>query len=267
MNIEPQKEPSNNREWHYFYAALMFYTRLPVPKDTPHSTDILNKSRLYFPFIGILIGSISIFVYLISELFFSTPISIAFSMVATILATGAFHEDGFADTCDGLGGGWEAKQVLSIMKDSRLGTYASIGLVSILGIKFLALLDLSTISLSAFAFCIIAAHTFSRLIASLTIDAFDYVQDNDKSKVKPVTDSRLSSSDLHATFIITALPVLLLAFVALIPTLCGIFCASITGKLFAKYSRKRIGGVTGDILGAIQQLSELAFYLGFLAFL
>jgi len=187
-------------------------------------------------------------------------------MVATILATGAFHEDGFADSCDGLGGGWQAEQVLSIMKDSRVGTYAVIGLMSLLGIKFLALAELSSVSLSALLFCMIAAHTVSRLIASLMIDSYEYVQDANTSKSKPVTDSSLSSPDQHATFIISAIPVLLLACVALIPTLLSVLSAVIVGKTFARYSKKRIGGITGDILGAIQQLSELAFYLTFIAF-
>ena len=98
------------------------------------------------------------------------------------------------------------------------------------------------------------------------IGSYEYVQDADTSKSKPVTDSSLSSPDRHATLIISAIPVLLLACVAFIPTLLSVLSATIVGKTFARYSKKRIGGITGDILGAIQQLSELAFYLTFIAF-
>jgi len=248
-----------------FWAAVMFYTRLRVPNNTPYSADVLNKSRKYFPFIGIIIGAIAVSVYVISQAFFSNSISIALSMVATILATGAFHEDGFADTCDGLGGGWKTEQVLTIMKDSRVGTYATVGLICLLGIKFLALLELSNTSITAFVFTYIGAHTLSRLASSLVIEQYDYVQDIDQSKVKPITEKRLSSPDLHQTLIISAIPFLILLFVAFIPTLIATTACFAIAKLFAGYSKKRIGGYAGDILGAIQQLSEVMFYLTFIA--
>ena len=257
----------SQNEWAYFYAALMFYTRLPVPKEAPHSEEILNGSRKYFPLIGIIVGSIAIAVFFVSHCFFPTSISVALSMLATILATGAFHEDGFADSCDGFGGGWQTEQVLTIMKDSRVGTYAVVGLLSLLAIKFLALFELAQISLQAFAFCYLAAHTVSRLLSSLVIDSYEYVQDIDKSKAKPMTNTLLSSQDKHSTFIISALPILLLMFTALIPTLIAVAGSAIGVKVFAEYSRKRIGGYTGDVLGASQQLSEVVFYLTFLAVL
>ena len=90
----------------YFWAALMFYTRIPTPKSAKHSQQILNRSRKYFPVVGIIIGSIAVVAYCMANLVFGVPLSVALSMAATLLATGAFHEDGFADSCDGLGGGW-----------------------------------------------------------------------------------------------------------------------------------------------------------------
>jgi len=262
----PQKDSNSVQgEWAYFYAALMFYTRLPVPQSTPHSTDIINGSRKYLPLIGIIIGAIAVSAFLISQLFLPTMISIALSMVATILATGAFHEDGFADSCDGLGGGWKTEQVLSIMKDSRIGTYAAVGLICLLGVKFLTLLELSNAALSVFVFVYVASHTLSRLASSLVIEQYTYVQDSDQSKIKPVTESQLSSPDLHQTLIISALPLLILAFVAFIPTIIATLACLGVAKMLANYSKKRIGGYTGDILGAIQQLSEVTFYLTFLA--
>jgi len=267
QKAKAEEQPTINSEWDYFFAALMFYTRLPVPSNVHHSTEILNGSRKYFPLIGMIIAAIGALVFLVSQSFFSIGISIALSMVATILATGAFHEDGFADSCDGLGGGWEKEQVLTIMKDSRVGTYATVGLLSILAIKFLSLSELASHSITMLIFCLIAAHTVSRLCASFVIESYDYVQDIDTSKVKPVTNAKLSSQDKHATFIIAALPVLILAFATLIPTLVALLISIIAAALFANYAEKRLGGYTGDILGAIQQLSEVAFYLSFLAML
>ena len=108
---KPNNSKTQISEWHSFFAALMFYTRLPVPNNLPHSQEILNNSRKYFPLIGIIIGAIACVVFLVSQLIFPLSVSVALSMVATILATGAFHEDGFADSCDGLGGGWQSEQV------------------------------------------------------------------------------------------------------------------------------------------------------------
>jgi len=151
------------------------------------------------------------------------------------------------------------------MKDSRIGSYAAIGLICVLGIKFLALFELSNISMTALVFAYITAHTLSRLASSLVIEQYDYVQKIDQSKAKAMTKTKLSSPDLHQTLIISAIPFLILLFVALVPTLIATIACFSTAKLFAGYSKKRIGGYTGDILGAIQQLSEITFYLVFIA--
>ena len=262
---QEHSNPNQLGERELFWTAVMFYTRLRVPTNITYSTQALNKSRKYFPLIGILIGAIGVITFLVCQLFLSNIISIALSMVATILATGAFHEDGFADSCDGLIGGWEAKEMLKIMKDSRIGSYATIGLICLLGIKFLSLVELSQASFNILVFSYIAAHTVSRLASSLVIERYAYVQDIDQSKVKPITDAGLSSPDLHQTLIISAVPIIILAFVAFIPTLLSLLACFVVAKLFANYSEKRIGGYTGDILGAIQQLSEVTFYLAFLA--
>lgn len=267
MTNQSQHNQQASSEWHYFFAALQFYTRIPVPASTPYSTDILNQSRKYFPLIGVIIGSIAAITYLLSHCFFSPALSVALSMLASILATGAFHEDGFADSCDGLGGGWSAEQVLSIMKDSRVGTYATIALLAILGIKYLALMELTPLSNWIFVLCLIAAHTLSRLLSSLTIEQHKYVQDIDQSKVKPITDSRLSQQALRTSYLITMAPLLLLAYFAFWPSVLATVGALIVARTFANYSQHRIGGYTGDILGAIQQLAELSFYLIFIAVL
>lgn len=259
---EPNKNPS---EWSLLVAAVMFYTRLPTPKNAPHSEEILNRSRKYFPAIGLIIGLIAVSVFYVAHLVFSHSISVLLSMVATILATGAFHEDGFADSCDGLGGGWSKEQVLTIMKDSRVGTYATVGLMALLSLKFLALQDLSYLNFSVFVSLIIGAQVISRKVSSLVIERYEYVQDIDLSKIKPITDRRLSRQDLLTSSLITIAVLLVLALQALLATLCSIAIAFLVAHLFARYSYHRIGGYTGDILGAIQQLAELAFYLSFLA--
>lgn len=257
------KHPS---ELDYFWAALMFYTRIPVPNNALHSQAILDKSRKYFPLIGLIIGAIAAATFLLANLVFEAGLSIALSMAASILATGAFHEDGFADSCDGFGGGWTHEQVLTIMKDSRVGTYATVGLILLLGVKFLALLEIAnTAELSVFFMSCVAAHTLSRTLSSTMIDHFDYVQDIDKSKIKPITEQSLTPNDRFISTFITIVPIVLLALFAPAITLLACLTSGVTALSFMAYSRHRIGGYTGDALGASQQLSELAFYLCFAA--
>ncbi len=246
--------------WGYCLAAVMFYSRIPVPRNAPHSDKILNRSRLYFPLIGCFIGLIAVTVFAISNVFLPTTLCVLLSIVASVLATGALHEDGFADSCDGFGGGWSAEQVLHIMKDSRVGSYATIGLLLLLGLKFFSLLEITKLSLVTFSLIYISAHVFSRLCSSLLIEHFSYVQDIELSKVKPMTDRPLPRRYLFATILLGIAPVAILISVtplAIIATALSALAPFATGY----YSYRRIGGYTGDVLGAAQQLSEVVFYL------
>jgi len=231
----------------------MFYTRIPIPKETAYSDDLLNESRTYFPAIGIIVGSFGALCFLLSAHFLPLSIAIALSMTSTILITGAFHEDGFADSCDGLGGGWSSEQVLIIMKDSRLGTYGCIGLAQ----------------LNLFLFCalLIYSHTLSRTCASAIIEYYDYVQDVQQSKVKPITDRRLSSQQKKLSLLITIVPAILLAcsnFDLIGSLILSCLLAGFISWSWANYCKRRINGYTGDTLGATQQLSEISIYLVFL---
>jgi len=253
-------------ELDYFYAALMFYTRIPVPSSALHSQTVLDRSRKYFPLIGVIIGSIAAATFLVANHFFAAALSIALSMALSLLATGAFHEDGLADSCDGLGGGWTKEQVLTIMKDSRLGTYGAAALILVLGVKFLSLLEIVSKSTPLlFLLAYIAAHTLSRTLSSSMIDLFDYVQDIDSSKIKPITEKNLSTKDKLVSVSITALPIIALAGLAPAATVFACLACCVVALSFMAYSRSRIGGYTGDVLGAIQQFSELTFYLSLAA--
>ena len=243
-------------------AAVMFYSRLRVPAWTPYSEDILNRSRKYFPLVGILIGLIAAVVYGLAVRVLGAPVAVALSMVATVLATGAFHEDGFADTCDGLGGGMRVDDKLRIMKDSRIGTYGAVGLISMLGVKFVALFTLASADLAivTVATFMVFGHTSSRQLASHIVDVSAYVQDPDTSKVKPIASRQLSRTDRLVAWMFVAaaaIPVALIAPRAL-PAVLG---AALVAWLFRRRVESHIGGYTGDTLGATQQLSEVATYL------
>ena len=242
-----------------FFTAIMFLTRIPVPKNINHSSALLQKSARYFSWVGLLVGGIGCAAFFISQLIFSIDLAIAFSILATILITGAFHEDGFADSCDAFGGGWTKEKILTIMKDSRLGTYGVVGLIGILGFKFLLLQQLfSLISLQQFLCVIIAAHALSRLMAVSIMQQYQYVQDIDASKSKPLADRKLTPIELVVLLFGCLLPLLFLPPIFLLAIILMLVVRFFAGRYFYKW----IGGYTGDCLGATQQVTELAFYMG-----
>lgn len=248
------------RESEYFFAALRFFTRLPVPGWVGHSAEQLNHAARYFPAIGIIIGAIGASVTLAAALVWPPQIAVLAGMAVTLVATGAFHEDGLTDSIDGFGGGWTKEQVLAIMKDSRVGSYGAIGIGMVLLTKFAALTALTTLPPPTFAAMLIAGHSVSRFASTTLIYALDYVRDDDSSKSKPLA-TRLGKGELAVAALFGLAPCLLLPAAQVAMAL-----ALVTGVtlLVARYFVKRIGGYTGDCLGATQQLTELAFYLGLL---
>ena len=124
------------KEIELFLLALSFFTRIPVSKKLDYTEEKLSKSTKYFSLIGLIVGAFSMGIYWSSSFVFSKEISILLSMVASVLMTGAFHEDGLADVCDGFGGGWSRERILSIMKDSRIGTFGFVGLLLVMLLKF-----------------------------------------------------------------------------------------------------------------------------------
>ncbi|WP_103072232.1 adenosylcobinamide-GDP ribazoletransferase [Aquimarina sediminis] len=246
------------REIHIFFTALMFFTRIPCPKWVDHDPEYLKLSTRYFSLVGILVGGIGALVFYGASFVFSVELSLLLSMAATIYITGAFHEDGFADVCDGFGGGWTKEKILLIMKDSRLGTYGTIGLVLLLAIKFASLRETE---ISYIPLVLISGHSLSRFIATTLIYTHPYVRDTDDSKAKPAAKS-MSIYSLLISGVLGIAPLLFFKnpwiFITLIPMyLSKIFL----GVKFKKW----IGGQTGDCAGAVQQLSEVIFYLSMVA--
>src|SRR5215472_2556593 len=131
------------KEVRIFFTAVMFLTRLRVPPSIDHSPEYMRQAPRYFPMVGWIVGGISALAFWIGAKYISGDFGIAAAMITSLLVTGAFHEDGFADVCDGFGGGWTKEKILLIMKDSRIGAFGAIGLIAILGTKFLLLKELA----------------------------------------------------------------------------------------------------------------------------
>lgn len=243
----------------------MFYTRIPCPAWVDHSEEYLNKATVYFPVIGWIAGGLGAVVYYGGTLAFGAEISVAMSMIAGILLTGAFHEDGFADVCDGFGGGWTKEKILEIMKDSRVGAYGAIGLVLVLGFKFLLLVAILQ-KYSSFVpvlLLLVSVHAVSRFVAVTLIYTHSYAKENEDSKAKPVA-KKLAFSELSVAFGFAIVPLAGLVWLTQNPLYGLVFVPLGLVKWYmGRYFQRWIGGYTGDCLGATQQVAEITAYLFF----
>ncbi len=247
-------------QWELFLLALSFFSRIPVPKNLPYSAERMNQSGRYFALVGILLGAICASSYWLLHLLLSADICIFLTMALSLMLTGAFHEDGLADMADGIGGGMTIERRLTIMKDSRIGTYGSSALFMALLGKFLLLTSLSDyISLLGVW---LVGYTLSRSVASSFIFNTPYVSDSDTSKSKPLAHKQ-KYSELAVVVITGLLPCVILDGYL---TLVLIMVSLVFRFVFKRWLIKRLGGFTGDCLGAAQQLVELLIYLTMVIF-
>ena len=252
------------RQIELLLTAVMFYTRIPCPAWVGHSEELLNKATIYFPVMGWVVGGVAGAVYWAAARLFGVDVGLLLSIIVSVLLTGAFHEDGFADMCDGFGGGWTREKILLIMKDSRLGTYGAVGLGLLLALKFSVLRGLPAAQLPAF---FIVAHALSRATAMTFVYTHSYARDadDDSAKAKPVA-KKISPAELGLGLFFGLLPLLLLVLWQQRPLLLLVLLPLGVLKWYlGRYFVKWIGGYTGDCLGATQQLAEVLIYLFLLA--
>jgi adenosylcobinamide-GDP ribazoletransferase len=252
------------RQFTLLLVAIQFLTRLPVPGLPDFQPDWLARSARYFPLVGVLVGLISVGVWWLCGLLFPPNVAVGLMIAASLLLTGAFHEDGFADVCDGFGGGRTRDAVLAIMKDSRIGAYGAIGVGMMLALKWAVVISLPR---SALPLTVVSAHMVSRWCAIGLIWRLPYVRADADAKSKPLAGSS-SVGDWLLSGVIGALGLLPMIWLggpagAAGPRilLCALALALAAAALTGIYFKARLGGYTGDCLGAAQQLSELVFLI------
>lgn len=251
-------------ELRLFFVALQFLTRVPTPAWVGFEPDWLNRSARHFPLVGLFVGTVAAGVLGGASLMLPPAIAVGLSMVASVLLTGGFHEDGLADTADALGGAVGRERALAIMKDSRIGSYGALALVLVLGLKAAVLGAM----LPAFAMpALLLAHTASRAAAVVLIRALPYAGDIDHAKAKPLAQSVSLAGVAVALGWVVALGAVLIGLVpARAPLVAtGLAMLAIGTLCSARWLRRRLGGYTGDALGATQQVTELLVLLGWLA--
>jgi adenosylcobinamide-GDP ribazoletransferase len=241
-----------------FFIALQFFTRVPIPRWVGFEPAWLQHASRYFPLVGLCVGIVAALVYGAAAWIWPAPVAVLLSTAASLYLTGAFHEDGLADMCDGFGGGYTRDKIMDIMKDSRIGSYGAVALVITLGLK---LTTLSLLAPGPAIAALLLAHPLSRLAAVSLILSASYARD--AGKAKPMAQE-MQRGEFVIAVVCTAIPALVLG---ASHSLAWATIAAAVGSSFvaAWWLRdlfmRRIGGYTGDCLGAVQQISEVAIYL------
>lgn len=242
-----------------FFNAILFYSRLPAPKGVNCAPEILSESLRYFPLVGLIVGALGFGGYYLSSLFLPHNISVVAAMVVMVLSTGALHEDGFADFCDGFGGGYGKESILRIMKDSHIGTYGVIGLIFSLLVRYVLLCEIDP---TWMVYAIILAQGASRFGSLFMVRTSTY------ARVEPSKSSHsalgLSLGGFVVGMLISLVPLVLLGAHFVVAYTAAMMVVTL---LFRRYIYSQIEGFTGDTLGALQQILEVLFYILFITIL
>jgi adenosylcobinamide-GDP ribazoletransferase len=249
------------RETDAFLHALRFMTILPVESSDTLDPGWLARASKYFPAVGVVVGLAAALVFGIASRYWVGLVPAVLAVAASALLTGALHEDGLADTADGFGGGRSREARLAIMKDSRLGTYGALAL------GFSAALRIAALALMTPSYAwaaLIAAHAGARGAAAWAMSTLPYAGDPTATRIS-YSEAALDRS--------SAMTALLTTFAALLPALikapsalfAGFILAALAALVVVAMARRLIGGYTGDVLGAVEQVAEVALLLGLVA--
>lgn len=234
-------------------AAFIFFTRLPFWRIKEVPSECFKYVVPYWSLVGWLTGGITICtLWLCAQVM---PLSMAWilAIVMRLLITGCLHEDGLADFLDGFGGGTTRERILTIMKDSHIGTYGVIGLI----LYFALLLQISSLPLNTLCAIVFCADCWSKFCASNLINYLPYARSESASKAQ-VVYTPMTWSELLTSFGCGVLPVILLLPLSVWPvTLMPLIILFVLILLM----KKRLQGYTGDCCGATFLLCELSFLL------
>jgi adenosylcobinamide-GDP ribazoletransferase len=241
------------REIALFQIALQFLTQLPAGSIRDCPADWLARSAKYMPLVGAVVGAIAGASVLLGAAFFPQPLPVIIGLVVAVAVTGALHEDGLADTADAFGGGRTRERRLEIMKDSRIGSYGALALITAFALKAAALMAIDPRS----AACVlIAGHAGARLAAVLTIWRLPHAGNADAKVSQKI--SELTSGEVAVAVALGLIPGFLV-----LPSgtfvVAGLI-ASLAAAAMASLARRKIAGYTGDVLGAVEQVFEITFF-------
>ena len=235
-----------------FFTALQFLTRLPVSAGNFQADDLAN-SLVFFPLVGLLLAAGGLLLRFVLATHTATPVVILIILLYLVLLTGGLHEDALADAADGFGGGWEKEQILAIMRDSRIGSYGAVAIAfSLLG-RFVLLTELPATKFVAY---FAASQVLSRW-TPLPLSFFLLPAQTGSGQGSRVAGKVSSFSFVCGTVLALGIAALFLKDALLWAGSIAVLITAATGF----YYQKRLGGITGDCLGATIQLAEMGVYL------
>ena len=237
------------REISHFFIGVMFLTRLPVPRGLRQVDGGLARSACYFPLIGVLVGLISGGVFYMASHVLHGYLAAGLAILAGILTTGALHEDGLADCADGIWGGATRERALEIMRDSRVGTYGACALIASLCLRALALFEVTAMD---GLIMLIVAHAVSRAMIPPVLVSGRYART--RGLASSVADGVSTSG--AALALVMAFGIAMIA--GPVAAVASFAAAVVAGAVMLWVLVGKIGGYTGDGLGAIQQCAEMA---------
>jgi len=235
-----------------FFIAIQFLTRLPIARTLNSSETDIGKAAAFFPLVGVIVGGGAALVFVVLQRVLPLPASVFCAIVFAAFITNGFHEDGLADSFDGFGGGWTKDLILEIMRDSRIGTYGTLALIFLILGKFNFL---SVLPPGQIWRWLIVAHTASRWTTLPLCAWLPYARAEGQGK--------LVAKQVGSLEIVIATVTLLVTFILIPwrPALAVFLVTSLVTLLSGFYFRTRLQGITGDCLGATNQITEVGLYI------
>lgn len=237
-------------------AAIIFFTRLPLWKVVNPPQDAYKDVVVFWPMVGWLTGGFTAVAMWAMSFIVAWPIAVVVALTLRLLLTGALHEDGLADFCDGFGCGGDKDRILSIMKDSQIGTYGVIGLIMYYLLTF-AILTSLPVEVAALGF--FAADSYSKACAAQITNRLPYARpEGAKNKI---SYSRMSLGKLLICIISGILPLGISVSLLGLQMFPAVILPSFVMMWMVNVMRRKIGGYTGDCCGATFLVCELMFLI------
>ncbi|WP_238882207.1 adenosylcobinamide-GDP ribazoletransferase [Clostridium sp. YIM B02551] len=236
-----------------FILILQFMTRIPININLKVERENFQKGVAFFPLVGLIVGVLEAAIFYIGSRVFPFNISIFITVISHVVITGAIHIDGLGDTIDGIFSGRSKEKILEIMKDSRVGTFGALGIIFLIVGKISTLSSINPIEVYK---GIILAPIISRTLITLLMYKRKYARE--KEGMGDLFIGVLEKKNFVIALLtgITLISIIGRKKGVILLIICFFFTI-----LFRNYIEKRIGGVTGDILGASVELNELLVFL------
>ncbi len=240
-------------------AALILFTRLPFWRVFNPPKSAYERATDCWAVTGLLTGAVTAFAYMAAATIFSAFTAVVIALIARLVLTGAMHDDGLADFFDAFGGSASSEKMLAIMKDSHIGTYGVLALVSYYALCVAILSEMPVPTVTAVIF---ASDAWSKFCASQVINTLPYARREEEAKIK-VIYHRMSagrfSIGLTAGILALFIPAIT-DYASLKIIIAGAISSALAAMLLIYWIRRRLGGYTGDCCGALFLLAQLAFF-------